>query len=295
MLLSTQTDNLFRRFGPDEGIRLFAEAGYDAIDYSMFEMTSDDCPLNTADPEKFGLELRKKAEAAGLRFNQAHAPFPCWRNGDEAYNAKMPARVAQSIRIAGVLGAKAIVVHPIAYVKQGEEQKEVNFEFYRSLEPVALEYGIKIALENMWGYDGRRNYIIPNVCSFGADLADYYDGLNNPAAYTVCLDLGHCGLVGEEPDDAVRALGKDRLGALHVHDNTYKADNHTVPYDYGMKMNWDAITKALGEIDYQGDFTFEADAFLGRFDADTVPEAVKFMAGIGRRLMAKIDAARPKA
>ncbi len=295
MLLSTQTDNLFRRFGPDEGIRLFAEAGYDAIDYSMFEMTSDDCPLNTADPEKFGLELRKKAEAAGLRFNQAHAPFPCWRNGDEAYNTKMPARVAQSIRIAGVLGAKAIVVHPIAYVKQGEEQKKVNFEFYRSLEPVALEYGIKIALENMWGYDGRRNYIIPNVCSFGADLADYYDGLNNPAAYTVCLDLGHCGLVGEEPDDAVRALGKDRLGALHVHDNTYKADNHTVPYDYGMKMNWDAITKALGEIDYQGDFTFEADAFLGRFDADTVPEAVKFMAGIGRRLMAKIDAARPKA
>ena len=223
------------------------------------------------------------------------APFPCWRNGDEAYNAKMPARVAQSIRIAGVLGAKAIVVHPIAYVKQGEEQKKVNFEFYRSLEPVALDYGIKIALENMWGYDGRRNYIIPNVCSFGADLADYYDGLNNPAAYTVCLDLGHCGLVGEEPDDAVRALGKDRLGALHVHDNTYKADNHTVPYDYGMKMNWDAITKALGEIDYQGDFTFEADAFLGRFDADTVPEAVKFMAGIGRRLMAKIDAARPKA
>lgn len=293
MLLSTQTDTLFHRFGPDGGIPIFAEAGFDAIDYSMFEMTGDDCPLNTVDPEKYGLELRKKAEAAGLRFNQAHAPFPCWRNGDEAYNAKMPARVAQSIRIAGVLGADAIVVHPIAYVKQGEEQKKINFDFYRTLEPVAMEYGIKIALENMWGYDGRRNYIMPNVCSFGEDLAEYYDGLGNPDVYTVCLDLGHCGLVGDEPDHAVRVLGNKRLGALHVHDNTYKADNHTVPYDYGMKMNWDAITKALGEIDYQGDFTFEADAFLSRFDADTMPEAVKFMAGIGRRLMAKIEAARP--
>ena len=79
MLLSTQTDNLFHRFGPDGGIPIFAEAGFDAIDYSMFQMTADDCPLNTVDPEKYGLELRKKAEAAGLRFNQAHAPFPCWR------------------------------------------------------------------------------------------------------------------------------------------------------------------------------------------------------------------------
>ena len=292
MVLSTQTDNLFHRFGPDRGIALFAEAGYDAIDYSMFGMTADDCPLNTVDPEAYGLELRKKAEAAGLRFNQAHAPFPCWRSGDSAYNEKMPARVIQSIRIAGVLGAKAIVVHPIAYVKQGEEQKKVNFEFYRSLEPVALEYGIRIALENMWGFDGRRNYIIPNVCSFGADLADYYDGLDNPDAYTVCLDLGHCGLVGEEPDDAIRALGNRRLGALHVHDNNYRADCHTVPYDYGMKMNWDAITKALGQIGYQGDFTFEADSFLERFDSDTVGEAVRFMAGIGRKLIAKIEAAK---
>ncbi len=292
MILSTQTSNLDSRFGIDRSIRYFAEAGFDALDYSMFDMTSDNCPLNTVDPEKFGSELRKKAEDAGLFFNQAHAPFPCWRYNDEAYNTKMPERVKQSIRIAGVLGARSIVVHPIAYVKQGEEQKKINFEFYRTLEPVALEYGIKIAIENMWGYDGRRNYIIPNVCSFGADLAEYYDGLNNPAAYTVCLDLGHCGLVGEEPDDAVRALGKDRLGALHVHDNNYRDDSHTLPYDFGMRMNWDRITKALGEIGYAGDFTYEADNFLTRFDEDTLPEALRFMERIGRKLIAKIEAAR---
>ena len=294
MILSTQTSNLFARFGADRGIRYFADAGFDAIDYSMFDMVADDCPLNTADPEKFGQELKKKAEAAGLYFNQAHAPFPNWRAGDEAYNAKMPGRIAQSVRIAGVLGAKVIVVHPIAYTEQGEAQKAINFDFYRKLAPVAREYGIKIALENMWGYDGRRNYIVPNVCSFGADLAEYYDELNDPEVFTVCLDLGHCGLVGEEPDDAIRVLGRDRLGALHVHDNNYRADNHTVPYDYGMRMNWNAITKALGEIDYAGDFTFEADAFFERFDEDTVGDVVKFMADIGRRLIAKVDAARPK-
>ena len=61
-----------------------------------------------------------------------------------------------------------------------------------------------------------------------------------------------------------------------------------------MKMNWNAITKALGEIDYQGDFTFEADAFLERFDEDTLPVAVGFMAQIGRQLIEKIERARVK-
>ena len=59
-----------------------------------------------------------------------------------------------------------------------------------------------------------------------------------------------------------------------------------------MKMNWDAITKALGEIGYEGDFTYEADTFLVRFDEDTIPDALKFMAAIGRKLIAKIEAAR---
>ena len=129
MILSTQTDNLFRRFPPEEALSIFAEAGFDAVDYSMFDMTSDSCPLNTVDPEAFGLGLRKKAEAAGIFFNQAHAPFPCMRYGDEEWNAKIPGRVARSTRIAGVLGAHAVVVHPIAYPGGGEEQKKFNLAY----------------------------------------------------------------------------------------------------------------------------------------------------------------------
>ncbi|MGN1346906.1 MAG: sugar phosphate isomerase/epimerase family protein [Eubacteriales bacterium] len=292
MLLSTQTDVVFSKCSIDEGLQIFAQAGYDALDYSMFGMTSDDHFLNHCDVEAFAKELRAKAEAVGLIFNQAHAPFPCWKNGDEAYNAKMPERLANSIRIAGILGAKAIVVHPIAYIKPGDAQKAFNFELYRSLESVARDYGTKIALENMWGYDSRRGYIIPNVCSFARDLCEYYDELAAPDAFTVCLDLGHCGLVGEEPEDAIRILGPDRLGALHIHDNNYRADNHTVPLDYGCKMNWDNITRALGEIGYCGDFTYEADAFLSRFSPSDLPIGVNFMAALGRHLIRKIDAAR---
>ena len=291
MLLSTQTDNVFAKCGIDEGLKIFAAAGYDALDYSMFGMTNDDHFLNNCDVEAFAKELRGKAEALGLVFNQAHAPFPCWRNGDEAYNAKMPARVANAIRIAGILGAKSIVVHPIAYIKPGDAQKAFNFDFYRSIEPVALEYGTKIALENMWGYDNRRGYIMPNVCSFGRDLCEYYDELANPAAYTVCLDLGHCGLVGEDCASMIRGMGS-RIGCLHIHDNDHINDSHQLPYL--SKMDWDSILKALADIGYKGNFTYEADSFLRMFPDSMLTECEKFMSGIGRKMIEKINEFRVK-
>ena len=60
-------------------------------------------------------------------------------------------------------------------------------------------------------------------------------------------------------------------------------------------MNWNNITKALGEIDYQGDFTYEADNFLARFDASNIEIGVNHMVAVARMLMEKIDAARPQA
>ena len=100
------------------------------------------------------------------------------------------------------------------------------------------------------------------------------------------LDTGHCGLIGQKTADAVRALG-GRLGALHVHDNNYIADNHTLPY-LG-KLNWDEILKALAEINYSGDFTFEAMCFLYGFDKDFMPTVLKFMHDTGRYMIEKIQ------
>ena len=66
-----------------------------------------------------------------------------------------------------------------------------------------------------------------------------------------------------------------------------------IPYTFGCAMNWDKITKALGEIDYQGEFTYEADNFLARIDRAALPAALSYMEKLGRVLIAKIDANRP--
>ena len=67
--------------------------------------------------------------------------------------------------------------------------------------------------------------------------------------------------------------------------------------DYSWAEAPDAPTEKLfiknGEIDYQGDFTYEADNFLARMDKAAIPAALSFMEKVGRILTAKIDANRP--
>lgn len=258
MIISTQTSAPCRRYGEQEGVRFLCELGYDALDYSMFLMKEDNNILNTPNFESHILELKDIAESYGKFFNQAHAMFPSLKDGDDEYNEKYFPRVARGVEIAGILGATSVVVHPVAFEK---DQFEKNMEMYHKLEPIAKEYGVKIALENMWGRDGETKKIIPNVCSTAEDFPKYVDALN-PDYFTACLDLGHCGLVGDSAPNMIRALGHNRLTCLHIHDNDNIADWHFPPFT--MKMEWKKIVAALKEIDYTGDFTLEADGLIER-------------------------------
>lgn len=94
-----------------------------------------------------------------------------------------------------------------------------------------------------------------------------------------CLDLGHSALVGVEPADFIRALGKTKLQALHVHDVNYRRDCHNLPFTE--KLDWESIAVALREIGYQGEFTFEADNFLFGFPKELYQPAAKLMVETG--------------
>ena len=192
MILSTQTDATARSFGHLRAVQMIAEAGFDAIDLSMFDELCN-AFFYEDDFEKNVLDLKARAKECGVFFNQAHAPFPTLKDGDAAFNTKRFAQVKRAIEIAGILEIKSIVVHPVFFSKQ---LKENNLAMYNSLLPVAKSAGVKIALENMWGWDDRRRVIKKNVCSDAESLAEYADALD-PAWFTVCLDIGHVGLVGE--------------------------------------------------------------------------------------------------
>lgn len=293
MKLVTNTELLGNWFGDKKAVEMIKNAGFDAVDYSMFSMGTGSSPMDKDDYKEYAHDLRSYAESIGISFVQGHAPFPGYDVNRPDYTEKTLPMVFRAVEVAGILGIEKLVVHPLAptQIPADADLKEFNFKHYRALLPLAKEGNVQICLENMWGYDSKRGYIMPNVCSFGKVLAEYLDELDDDR-FTVCLDLGHSGLVGDDAADAIRTLGGKRLTALHVHDNDYKNDTHTLPY-YG-KMDWESITTALGEINYSGNFTFEAAPFYARLphDEEIVTACLRYMADTGRYLMKKIDAAR---
>ena len=290
MILSTSNGGLHQRYGFEGATELLKKAGFDAIDMDLCVLEKDDSVFWDSTYKYRAAELREHAESLGMSFNQSHAPFHYnWKNNPNEYEERFMPGMIRTLEISALLGCKQAVVHPIhhqEYIGHEEEQFELNIKFYRDLLPYAKEFGVKIALENMWQNEVKRKRPGYDVCSLATEFVRYIDTLDD-GMFTACLDLGHSGMVGEEAQDAIRILGHDRLGALHVHDNDYCADQHTLPY-LG-KMDFEAIMKALADVDYVGEFTYETARYYGRMPDEMMLPALRFMADMGRYLDSRFE------
>jgi len=270
-----------------EAIKMVAEAGFDALDLSLFRMNREGDAL-AGDNYKAEVErIRLAAEEYGMSFEQAHAPFGFKDYAD--YEGEVLPLTLRAIEIAGMLGVKIMVVHPIHYGdyrKAKQEMHDLSIKYYRQLIPYCEKYGVKVALENMWQCNALTGYIEDDTCSRPEEFAQWIDEINSPWI-TGCLDLGHCGITGESAADFIRYLGADRIGCLHVHDNDNHCDTHTSPF-YG-KMDWDGITAALKEIGYKGNFTYETDTFICNMPKELLLDGLKFQERIGRYLIKMIE------
>ena len=288
MLYSTNTIFLTKRkeIGLEEAVKMVVDAGFPAIDLSMTEYDF----VMAENYKDVAKELKNITDSQGVIFNQAHAPFG---GGFEKYSTQTAKDLPRVLEFAGLLGIKTVVIHPlqkIRYYGREDEMFELNMDFYSGLAPYAKNAGVKIGIENMWQNHPINNYIVDDIGADPSELCRYYDTLNDPDAFTVCLDIGHVALCGREPEDAVRAIGHDRLGALHVHDVDYVDDLHTLPGQ--SKINWEAVCRALGEINYKGDFTLEAQCFANKYPTEHMPAVLRFMAATAKLYSDKIDSYR---
>ncbi len=278
MKISNHTDRLEKRFGTLTAVRMTAEAGFEAIDFSMY----------TPDGAVFGRggialvrEMRRIAEGCGVCFNQAHAPFAKYKPQEEAReeNRKLFEQTCRSIEIAGELGAERIIVHPafICPHIDASQRFEMNMEIYSRLLEVARANNVIIAIENMYGrHKDKSSKLIRNVCSHAEEFIRYVDALDTPYI-TACVDVGHAGLVGESASSMILALDK-RVTCIHIHDNDFYEDIHTLPF-FG-DINFNSVIRALRDIGYTGDVTLEADGFLKDLPDELWSHGLRFMAGV---------------
>lgn len=283
MKTSTCSGHFIKVFGLFDGIDRLGRVGYDALDLSLYETPA---PLYEDGWRDACADLRAIMQKNKIAFNQAHTDFPTWHQ-DENNDARF-ARLVHELAVCGELGIPHAIVHPgnFPYDPNGAHVEQ-NIAFYRSLLPYAKEYGVKIAVENMYRHNRAGNAILPYTCADPVEFAHVLDSLDSEW-FIGCLDLGHVLLTGYEHAYAIRTLGHERLHALHVHDVDYLHDLHTLPYQ--SKTNWEEVITALRDIRYDGDLTLEADGFFANTPAPLCEDAARFMAKTAAYLRDRIEA-----
>lgn len=280
MMTSIETYTLREEFSDRTAISKIYHACFDALDFSYYwvkkarDATADDW-------KEYAKEFRGMIDAVGLVCNQAHAPFDVQYGEVLDESNEKYVKLTRSIGSAAILGAKQIVVHCIK-TPDGVDLSEYNYDYYSGLRRYGEEYGIDIALENLFTTtpEGTRGLLgtPEELCGLTRQLG---------RGYTCVVDLGHAAITGTKPEEFIKRMDSDLLGGLHVHDNDFERDCHWIPYNGD--LDWRAIMRALKEKKYRGDLTLEIFGWLGHQPPERMGDAVKRAAKVAGELRVLMD------
>lgn len=281
MKTSTEIWDVSSMIGEHKAIELIAKAGFDAWDFSMFDMCGYDWEHHCARPTShplasrsylaFARELKQVGLDNGIHCNQSHAPFPtgckevrdCFR---------------RALECTAEAGGDICIIHP-----DNDSTAEQNAEMYLELLPFAKACGVKIATENMYNWDGQKGESTFAACATTQDFLAHLNAVNDPSL-VACLDIGHAEMrsSGSGAVDMIHGLGH-HLQALHLHDNDLVHDSHQIPLT--MSIDYPPIIRALKEIGYQGYFTLEASNAMKGYTAQQIPQRLAEKVASVRRLV----------
>ena len=281
MKISTEIESLSKIIGEEKTIEVLAKNGFTAWDLSIFTAFPIDWesrtfkptshPLASSNALSFVKKLREIGEDNGIVCNQSHAPFP-------VDFPECKPLLPLALELTAEAGGKICIIHP-----DNNKSAEENAEMYFELLPTAKACGVKIATENMWNWNGEKNHARPAACSDPKSFLEHLNAVNDDYLIA-CLDIGHAEMKGlnTTAPEMIYAL-KDKLQALHIHDNDLVHDSHQIPFS--MQIDFNAIIKALKDINYSGDFTLEAAYYLDKYDQTNYLDGVKKLADSVKKLV----------
>ncbi len=277
MKISTEIGSIASHIGEEKAVELVAKAGFDAWDFSMFDMCKKEngilVPTNHPTAQSGYLAFARKLKQIGIDngiiCNQGHAPFPSSPQSKDW--------LKRAIECVAEAGGDICIIHPM---NNGTPQE--NAEMYFDLLSFAKEHNVKIATENMWNWYENAEHSSFAACATPESFNAHLDAVNDEF-FVACLDIGHAEMKGSETSapEMIRALGK-RLKALHIHDNDKLHDSHQIPFS--MNIDFVAVVDALKEIGYDGYLTLEASSFLENFEKENVLDGVRQLYNSVKRL-----------
>ncbi len=290
MLLSVDTNVLRDKYDDIIAINMIKEAGFDAYDYSMFRAKGERDMLGDDYIER-ARNLRKISDEIGILCRQAHAPFSFQYTNKIDISDPEYLKIVRSMEVASILGAKNIIVHTVKKdLPDGFELEDYSREFYRSFIPYCEKYNISISVENLVGRHPETKEKF-EVFSNPLKHIEFVKSLESKY-FNICIDVGHSALLGYMPEDVINAMDSSLFKTIHIHDNDFERDSHVLPYEG--KTDWEAVTKALANVGYEGDFSFELEGLFYRLDDALLPAGLKFAEATGRVLIEKIENTRNK-
>lgn len=251
--------------GIDGAFKTLKEIGYDAV-----------CPsesIPNGNKEEYISNLKSASKKYDLKINMLHLPMVCEVPRKVFLSEKFINETIEYIDLAEKIGCKYAVVHPLQpwkadffkpeekfdYSLIKQECKEVNFEFFKKIQPYAINSGVELAIENLFSFDPENRLHLPSCCSDVEEWIDYIDTLGK--GFCACLDTGHANLADKDDDKLIQTVERlgDRLKTLHVQQNYAKflgfGDYHQMPFMGDIDLI--RFAKALKKIGYTGDFNHE--------------------------------------
>lgn len=143
----------------------------------------------------------------------------------------------KAIEFAGMIGASHVVIHPgfcfsPVFNKQTAQQRAAHY--INELCQVAKPLNVKLAIENV-GYNGSSLFTQEEYTNFLRDIDETAGFL---------IDTGHANLNNWDIPRLIKET-KDRLLALHIHDNDGTGDDHLAIGEG--TIDWKSVFTAINE------------------------------------------------
>ncbi|GKU78051.1 sugar phosphate isomerase/epimerase [Paenibacillus sp. L3-i20] len=273
-------------FPLERTLQLASAAGFNRFDISFYDWSLPHSPFLTDGWDRWIHSVADEAARLGVQFGQCHAYTYNFLN--EKLTAEEHSRhqmlVERSLLCCALLGSTLCVTHPETD-RTGANlfatSKTKNLEYFKRLLEISTNYNMELAVENM------SDFSIAPMRKYGAtaeELVDFVDTFND-SRMGICWDFEHADIMQADQRQSLLYIG-NRLKATHVSD-THSATDHELMHIMPLfgTVDWQQAVRTLKEINYRGDFCFEAHNYANRLPDELLPTAVKLSFEIGQYLM----------